>query len=185
MIPVVGSMISWNGCPWKVANVSPDRVSLLRDDLTVLELPRSGFEQLISERSITAVPGTGNSELLQRILKADEDELRRVNHRYDCVCRFLGGDMEGLSVPVRTLRRWASRYQEADRCFASGFLGLFSNTAKRGNSTSKLPEETAALMAEYINNDYETPKQKRKRTSWMALRLECQKRGITAPSYKT
>ena len=121
-IPVVGSMISWNGCPWKVANVSPDIVSLLRDDLTVLELPRSGFEQLMSERSITAVPGTGNSELLQRILKTDEDELRRVNHRYDCVCRFLGGDMEGLSVPVRTLRRWASRYQEADRCFASRFL---------------------------------------------------------------
>jgi len=60
-----------------------------------------------------------------------------------------------------------------------------SNTAKRGNSTSKLPEETAALMAEFINNDYETPKQKRKQMSWMALRLECEKRGITAPSYKT
>jgi len=184
-IPVVGNTISWNGCPWKVANVSPDIVSLLRDDRTVLELPRSGFEQLIIERSITAVPGTGTSELLQRILNADEVELRRANHRYDCVCRFLGGDTEKLSVPVRTLRRWTSRYQEAEHCFGSGFLGLFSDTAKRGNSTSRLPEETTALMAEFIKNDYETAKQKRKRASWMALWLECEKRGITAPGYKT
>jgi putative transposase len=185
LIPVAGTAITWNGRPWKVVNVSPDLVSLLGDDHTVLELPRSAFEQLIRERSVTAVPGTGNSELLQRILNANEDGLRRANHRYDCVCRFLGGNTEEPSVPVRTLRRWASRYQEAERCFGSGFLGLFPDTAKRGNSTRRLPEETTALMAEFIKNDYETATQKRKRASWMALRLECEKRGITAPSYKT
>lgn len=184
-VPVVGSAISWNGRPWKVANVSPDIVSLLGDDQTVLELPRSGFEQLIRKRSITRVPGTGNSELLQRILRANEDELRRANHRYDCVCQFLQGDKVGLSEPGRTVRRWAARYREAERCFGSGFLGLFSDIAKRGNSKSRLPEETAALMVQFIKNDYETLKQRRKRTSWMALRLECQKRGIAPPSYKT
>jgi putative transposase len=42
-----------------------------------------------------------------------------------------------------------------------------------------------SLMKEFIESDYETLKQKNKRTSWMALRLECEKRGIAPPRYKT
>ena len=185
LIPAVGSAISWNGRPWKVVNVSPDFVSLLGDDPTVLELPRSSFEQLVKEHSITGVTGSEKSELLQRILGANEDELRRANHRYQCVCQFLEGNNEGLSEPVRTLRRWAANYQEADRRFRSGFLGLLSNIARRGNSNPKLPDATASVMAHFIKNDYETQKQKRKWASWIALRLECEKKGIKAPSYKT
>jgi transposase InsO family protein len=185
LIPAVGSAISWNGRPWKVVNVSPDFVSLLGDDPTVLELPRSSFEQLVKEHSITGVTRSENSELLQRILGANEDELRRANHRYQCVCQFLEGNNEGLSEPMRTLRRWAAKYQEADRRFRSGFLGLFSNIARRGNSNPKLPYATASVMAHFIKNDYERQKQKRKWASWIALRLECEKKGIKAPSYKT
>ena len=168
-----------------MVNVSPDFVSLLGDDPTVLELPRSTFEQLMKERSITGIAGSENSGLLQRILGANEDELRRANHRYQCVCQFLEGNKEGLSEPVRTLRRWAAKYQEADRRFRSGFLGLISNIARRGNSSRKLPDATASLMTHFIKNDYETLKQKRKWASWIALRLECEKKGIKAPSYKT
>jgi len=185
LVPVPGSAISWNGRPWKVVNVGPDFVSLLGDDPTVMELPRSGFEQLMKEHSITGVAGSENSELLRRILGANEDELRRTNHRYQCVCQFLEGNKEGLSEPVRTLRRWAAKYQEADRRFGNGFLGLFSNIAGRGNSHRKLPDATASLMTHFIKNDYETQKQKRKWASWIALRLECEKQGIKAPSYKT
>jgi putative transposase len=178
--------ITWNGRPWKVVNVSADMVSLLKDDLTVLELPRPALEQLVRERSITGASATQtNSEPLQRILKANEEELRRANQRYECVCRFLRGEKEGLLVPLRTLRRWTARYREAERCLGSGFLGLFSDMAQRGNSRSKLPDATTSLMAEFIESDYETLKQKNKRTSWMALRLECEKRSITPPSYKT
>jgi hypothetical protein len=118
----------------------------------------------IPRTSPTTVPESSpDAELLQRILKASEDELRRANHRYDCVCRFLRGNNEGLSVPMRTLRRWAAGYRDAERRFGSGFLGLLSNAAKRGNSRSKLPEATASLMAEFIKSDYETLKQ------WPAL----------------
>jgi hypothetical protein len=152
-----GSAITWNGRPWKIVNVSPDKVSLLKDDLTVLELPRPAFEQLVRERSIVGSSAMQtNSEPLQRILKANEDELRRANQRYECVCRYLRGEREGFSTPIRTLRRWAARYREAERCLGSGFLGLFSDTAKRGNSGSKLPDATMSLMKEFIESDYET-----------------------------
>lgn len=188
LTPDAGSAIRWNGRPWKVVNVSTDKVSLLGDDLPILELPRPAFEQLIKEHSITSASGaqlcSAKTELLQHILKASEAELRQANRRYDCVCRFLEGN-EGLSVPARTLRRWAARYREAGSCFGSGFLGLLSNAAKRGNSRRKLPETTVSLMAEFIENDYETLKQKTKRASWLALRLECEKRGVVSPSYKT
>ena len=65
-----------------------------------------------------------------------------------------------------------------------GYLGLLPES-KRRNSTPKLPEETRALMAEFISSDYETLKQKTKYASWIALKLACDKRGIVAPSYKT
>lgn len=188
-IPDAGSALRWNGRPWEIVNVSTDKVSLLGGDLAVVELPRPAFEQIIREHSITGASDTqmrsANTELLQHILKASEAELRQANRRYDCVCQFMEGNDEGLSVPARTLRRWAARYREAEGCFGSGFLGLLSNAANRGNSRSKLPEATASLMAEFIKSDYETLKQKTKRASWLALRLECEKTGLVPPSYKT
>jgi hypothetical protein len=50
---------------------------------------------------------------------------------------------------------------------------------------SKLPEATGALITEFIENDYETLKQKRKYEVWVVLKNICDKRGVIAPSYKT
>lgn len=151
-----------------------------------------GFEVLVKTGRILGArlngPTVPNQETLERISNANETELRRANDRYKWVCRFLQGNVsesEGVPVPGRTLRRWVSRYRKAELVFGSGFLGLLSDIARRGNASSKLPEATTLLMNEFIDKDYETMKQKTKRTSWLALRLECEGRGIIAPSYKT
>jgi putative transposase len=41
------------------------------------------------------------------------------------------------------------------------------------------------LMTELIERDYETLKQKTKHATWLALCLECENKGILAPSFKT
>jgi hypothetical protein len=53
-----------------------------------------------------------------------------------------------------------------------------------GNATPKLREETRDLMNEFIITDYESLKQKTRYTSWSALKLACERRGILAPSLK-
>ena len=40
-------------------------------------------------------------------------------------------------------------------------------------------------MNEFITTDYESPKQKTRYASWIALKLACERRGILAPSLKT
>jgi len=48
-----------------------------------------------------------------------------------------------------------------------------------------LLDSTRALMAEFIEKDYETLKQKTKTASWLALRLAGERQGVVAPSYRT
>src|SRR5206468_1012771 len=126
-------------------------------------------------------------EALERISRASEAELQRANDRYKWVCRSLeraASEGEEMPIPARTLRR-VTRYRKAELAFGTGFVGLLSDIDRRGNTTSKLPEATKSLMDEFIDKDYETLKQKTKKASWLALRLECEQRGIIAPSYKT
>jgi len=186
-----GTLVTWDAKPWKIVNVGATAVSLLGDGQSLSELPAGVFEELVRAGrivgpSMTPLPGPSR-EALERISKAGEAELRRANQRYECVCRFLQGRSrsEELSVPARTLRRWVSAYRQAERVLGSGFLGLLSNIAQRGNTTSKLPEASKTLMTEFIEKDYETLKQKTKRASWLALRLGCEERGLIPPSYKT
>jgi transposase InsO family protein len=186
-----GTLVAWDAKPWRIVNVGATAVSLLGDGQSLSELPAGVFQELVRAGRIVApsttpLPGP-NHEALEHISKASEAELRRANLRYECVCRFLQGYSrpEELSIPARTLRRWVSAYRQAERVLGSGFLGLLSNIAQRGNTTSKLPEATKALMTEFIERDYETLKQKTKRASWLALRLGCEEKRLIPPSYKT
>jgi hypothetical protein len=54
----------------------------------------------------------------------------------------------------------------------------------RGFRGRKLPEATFELITEFIENQYETLKQKKKYEVWSILKNMCDKRGVIAPSYK-
>ncbi len=178
--------------PVEDSEVGQTMVSLLGEGQVVSEIPFAAFEELVKAGRILGVPAHGtsapNREALERISRASEDELRRANDRYKWVCRSLERTVSGneeIPIPARTLRRWISRYRKAELVFGTGFVGLLSDIERRGNATSRLPEATKSLMDEFIDKDYETLKQKTKTASWLALRLECDQRGIIAPSYKT
>lgn len=64
-------------------------------------------------------------------------------------------------------------------------MGLIPKTSQRGNRGSKLPEESRVLLNDYIEQNYETLKQKSKFTVWAALLYACREKGIVAPSYAT
>jgi putative transposase len=187
----VGSTMEWNNQPWKIANVGDEMVSLLGDGNAFTELPLAAFELLVKEGRITGVPiPVGpclNGEAAKILAEANEDDFRIANERAEIVCRRLRGEPlpDNNNVSERTLRYWIAQYKEMEGKYGNGYLGLLPQTRLRGFRGSKLPEATWELIKEFIENDYETLKQKRKYEVWVVLTKVCDKRGVIAPSYKT
>ena len=187
----VGNMLRWDGRLWKIINVGERAIGLLGDHQVLTEVPLGAIEKLAREGRITGVnraPASGpRSDVLNRLAKASETDLQEANVRLDSVGRFLRREAQPpeRQLPPRTLRRWVAEYRKAERTLDCGYLGLLPQTAQRGNTASKLPESTRALMTEFIEKDYETLKQKTKSASWLALKVACERQGVVAPSYKT
>ena len=187
----VGSTMEWNNRAWKIANVGDQMVSLLGDGNAFTELPLAAFELLVKEGRITGVPvpveTSLNEEAAKILANASEDDFRIANHRADIVgCRLRGERLpDNNNVSERTLRYWVAQYKVMEAKCGNGYIGLIRQTHRRGFRGSKLPPATWRLMTEFIENDYETHKQKRKYEVWIVLKDECDKRGVIAPSYKT
>jgi transposase InsO family protein len=187
----VGRTLKWDERIWKVVNVGEKVVGLLNDNQTLTELPLDAIESLIRAGSVTEVNPAPVSDfragVWDRLSKASEADLRECNERVAAVAWALRGEGQAPERPAspRTLRRWIASYRNAEHTLGCGYLGLLPRTTQRGNNSCKLPESARTLMAEFIEKDYETLKQKTKMASWLALRLACEKQGVVAPSYKT
>ena len=94
------------------------------------------------------------------------------NHRADIVgCRLRGERLpDNNNVSERTLRYWVAQYEVMEAKCGNGYIGLIRQTHRRGFRGSKLPPATWRLMTEFIENDYETHKQKRKYEVWIVLK---------------
>ena len=123
-------------------------------------------------------------EAFQLLAGASEQALATANQRFSHVKDYLGGKT-AISIPARTLRVWVAQYRLARESYGNGYVGLLPKTSKRGNRTTRLPEEARSLLTKFIENDYENLKQKTKMASWAALKRKCEESGIIAPSYVT
>jgi len=184
-----GASVMWDGRVWTIVNSDERTVSLLGEERALTEIPRETFETLVKDGRIVdseprRTPGSRCSELLST---ASEDDLKMANHRLEVVRRRLSGEppLEAASVPERTLRLWVAKYKEAEKQYGSGYLGLIPQSSQRGNRGRKLPEESRALMKQFVEQDYETLKQKTRFATWAMLRRACEEKGIVAPSYVT
>ncbi len=187
----VGGTVTWDSKDWKVINAGDTMVGLLGEEQCFTELPVPAFEALVKEGRITGlvtrVEDTINPEIVEKLSQASEEELRAANYRFAVVTSHLSGEREvsDVRVPGRTLRRWKSRYYTGQAQYGSGYLGLLPRIHQRGNHLERLPERTRFIMKEFIDQDYETLKQKSKYATWIALKHTCDKKGILAPSYTT
>ena len=186
-----GDTVTWDGPLWKVANVGSTSIGLLSEDQRLVELPLAAFEALVAQKRIELTVGdlkrASESRILERLSRASKNDLRIANHRFGFIDRYLhdGCLPATTDVPLRTFYRWVAVYRQAEMSSGSGYLGLLPNLGMRGNRTSKLPEASRREMAEVLEQDYETKKQKTLYASWVKLKLSCEGKGIVAPSYKT
>lgn len=186
-----GSTVTWDGRIWSVVNVGETSVGLLSEDQRLTELPMSAIESLICRNRIELTsPDLGrysDSAIRARLSRAREEDLRVANQRV----RLIGHYLESGRLPAetdvnrRTFFRWLARYREAEGSYGAGYLGLLPESSQRGNCTPRLSEASRRLMEEFLDQDYETLKQKTRYASWIGLKLSCENQAVAAPSYKT
>jgi len=184
----VGSVLTWDSATWKVINIGQSMVSLLRDDRTLTEVPTGVLEGLVKEGRVSWSQPVGfdddNSPTLKNLAEASVNALRMANRRAELVRENQSSPLR-KPVSSRTLRRWKAGYRQAQASYGNGFVGLLPHTERRGNRTARLPVPTQTLMQRFITEDYESAKQKSKFTSWISLKLACEREGLVAPSYRT
>jgi putative transposase len=151
-------------------------------DSSRTELPLQGFQALTKDG--VRFP---EIKISSALAAASEHDLKIANQRFEIVRRHLNcqAPVNETSISERTLRLWAASYRHAQAQYGSGYLGLIPKTRQRGNRGSKLPAESRALLNDYIEQGYETLKQKSKFSVWAALLHACQEKGIVPPSYAT
>jgi putative transposase len=184
-----GSTVTWDGRIWNVVNIGETSVGLLSEDQRLTELPVTAFESFVRQNRIAVAPtDLGHaSAARERLSQASEIDLRVAIPRARLISQYLdaGRLPTKTEAPMRTFYRWLARYRQAEASYGSGFLGLLPQHRRRGNCKPRLPEASRRLMEEFIEQDYESLKQKTRYASWIGLKLSCENQGIPPPSYKT
>jgi putative transposase len=146
-------------------------------------LPNTRFEALVLQGKMVGLAGSGergtlSEEARERIMKADKNALAEANRRYAVIRPVLEGHHPtDTAIPPRTVRDWAAKYREADQTLGCGYVGLLSNYHRCGNRFPRFPEEVISMLREFIESEYETHKQKRKREVYGEFVIFCQKEG--------
>ena len=181
-----GTMLWWDGKPWRVLNLGETLVSLLSPDKHIVDFPMEVLDTLLREKKVTAarvVPDdVRRVEELELLRKASPKQLEVATQRY----KLLGGAAtEMRTVPARTLRGWREAFREAEAIYGHGFLGLIPRWSTSGNRLPRLSKEAEALLEKYVTQHYETLKQQSASAVYVLLAREAQEQHIPVPSYRT
>lgn len=186
----VGNTLRWGSNLWVIANIDNSVISLVNEDKDTTEISTNAFEKLVRDGRITGVNSSLTSnihpEVERRIAEADKSTYDQANRRYAIIRAYQSGEPLPVKANVseRTIRRWISQFRAAHEAYGNGYVGLLQKK-RIGNTNSRLPEASRSLIDEFIENEYETYKQKGKRAAYAAYRLKCERHAILAASYKT
>ena len=186
-----GTPIIWDGKYWSILNVGDTTVVLMTQDGNVVEVPSKTFHTLLRDGKLTGL-NTNTLAIVpdvpEQLRKASPKQMSEANRRFAAISPYLS-KAAPLPTPSqtssRTLRRWLADYRRAEALYGYGILGLFSRAECQGNRNKKLPASTLALLDEFVANDYESLKQKRKFESYAVLLKACHDHSIVPPSYST
>ncbi len=187
---VSGNIVVWDGKPFTIANLGETKTTLLAEDGNLVELTNMAFEVLVKEGRVTGFIQEMQTSISptarERLARASPADLQKANQRYRIIEPVLKGQScIDPTIPGRTIRDWVAKYRQAEQVHQCGYVGLLSKLWQSGNRQPKLPIETKATMNDFIENKYETFKQKNKREVYGELVNACEEKGIIAPSYFT
>jgi putative transposase len=182
--------VIWDAHVWTILNVGETMIGMLGESQEFKELPFTVFEELVKRGRITghithvSTPSLP-AEAMEILIKSSKAFLQEANRRARVVQSYLRVELtDSTAVPLRTLQRWISAYRAAETKYGCGYIGLIP-IPNSGNGSTRLDNATITLLNNFIENDYETLKQKRKYEVYGAYLRACEKDAITPASYKT
>lgn len=193
-----GASVMWDGRILKIVNVGRTCITFLDESNQLTELSQEHFEARLRTGKITALQpakttklASVRAEAAKLIAAAGRAELQTANNRYQAIESYLHDNVlieEPLRTglpPARSLRRWRAKYRAAQVACGCGYAGLLPDRRSQGNRNPKLPESSIKVMVDFIENDYETLKNKTASAVHGALAAACEERGVVTPSLKT
>ena len=188
-IPKVGQQLLWNGCQLEIINPGQTQTALKTNEGKVIQILNQELSNLVRTGAVSIVADdeSKTKQMKQLLEKASEKACAEANRRYQIIEPYLSGNKPrpNREVSRRTIQRWISQWNQAEQLYGSGYVGLLPRVSQKGNRKQKLPPLTHRLMAECIQYDYETYKQKSKRAVYGALVNACERENTAVPSYKT
>ena len=181
-----GTLLWWDGKPWRVLNLGETIVTLLSPEKQLVDLPIEAFETLLHQKKVTvASPLPDNASQVaehEMLTKANLKQLEHATERYKLL-----GHVGSQDPPVspRTLRRWRAEFHMAEAVYGHGFTGLIPRWSNSGNRLPRLSQEAEQLIEKYISEHYETHKQQTMYAVYLLLEREARERTIPVPSYTT
>lgn len=192
----VGTRFGWDGRSWSIVNVGESRVSVQQldspdHDSLLVELTYEQLSQLAQAGKIeVAMSDLGHDQehqahVLLRGVKPDQLESAKL--RYEVLFGVPNPDKNPYFFrSARAKAYWLAEWRESEQKYGYGFIGLIPNLESRqGNRKDKLDPTVLEIMAEVIDKDWETVKQKSVTASYGKVRNFCHEKGLVAPSTKT
>ena len=181
-----GTRLDWDGRHGRLSTRDCSAVVLRSADGEITEIPGDLYKDAVRQNRIRVI-GEAARETRHSgsaWFQPAEADLEEATRRFQIVSRALRGETHD-AVPPRTLRRWIAAYRTGERTAWQWLYRLVMPKPNHGNPTSKLSEKARSLMNEHIDKDYESLKQKTMYAAWAALKLDCERDQIPAPSLKT
>lgn len=180
-----GTVIAWDGILFEIMLCGRTSIVLKRENSDPVELDRNSFMTYVQQGKITGIPDIQNElseENRKKAVFGDPEALKEANRR----ARILSGDCSSEeNVSERTLRRWRSNFEKSESVHGNGYSGLIPLHNNKGNRLAKLPERVRSFIDTFIDEDYETLKQKKMRTVHNSFREKCEHEGVAVPTLKT
>ena len=182
----VGTTVTWDGRPWTVLQVGATQTVLLSQDGVSAPLSHEAFQDLVACDLITGLPPRAETQaVVERLRQASPRDLAIANSRYTLIAPYLNGRVIAPDHPQRrTIFRFRALWHKAQVSCGWSYLGLLPRPHP-GNRRPKLPEATLALIDEFIDQRYETVKQRRALEVYGEYLIACGHRALPPCSYRT
>ncbi len=185
--------ILYDGKPLTINFIGETNLLLKAEDGETVEFSQSNFDNLVRQGKIVGLSSPTDKEISSKVMgiytQASEKDLKEANKRYRNIQPYLKGKCIPPDIPQRrSLYVWLDKYRQAEQQCGYGYIGLISLDQKKGNCRRKLPQALIELIRKFIDEDYETNKQKSKQAVYNDFVAYCFKEGLTSeqiPSYKT
>ncbi len=182
----VGSSFLLDGKSMIINHIGDSKI-ILKGEQGIVQWNHADFEQLVKLGEITNLEIEERDSLEQEgwqyLIKASPQDLEIANQRYATIKPYLDGQydpFQNSEISERTLRYWKAKYRNAKQEYGCGLIGLVPQP--KGNSTPRYSDDDFEFIDKFIEEQYETFKQKSIWQTYEVFMKKWQESGRISPT---